>query len=99
MKLPLNVVTNDVDGMLSIEADVPGLSLNDLDVNVRGESVTISGKRSGVPFSHVIIIDQQRYDSSSIEALLVNGVLHLTFEKQLAQSSFSVAVTVISGSE
>lgn len=91
--LPLDVLSSDE--ALVIRANVPGLSPDDVDISIEGESLTIRGelKQSVVdkgewvmqelyhgPFRRVLTLNVP-IESDKAEALFKDGVLTLTLPK------------------
>lgn len=80
---------------LYAEAEVPGLSMNDLEIFVVGEELTIKGRRSAPADENVAYHRQERgsgefarvltlpvsVDADRVEATLRDGVLTLTLPK------------------
>lgn len=87
--------TTETDKQVKITAEVPGIDENDLDVSVRGDTITITGHKedsSGAKdqstrsaerrcsFERTMKLPYQ-VDSKNAEAILKNGVLTLTVPK------------------
>ena len=71
------IQASSVDDKLVYEIDVPGLKREELDVNVFGHRVTVTGKRRGRNIRYTANIPEG-YDISSLTAKLDSGVLTLT---------------------
>jgi HSP20 family molecular chaperone IbpA len=95
MKVPLNVVQNDVDGVLSLEIDIPGCTSADLALEMHDNVLRVLGKRGGVPFEERVKIDDKRYDVSTIDAVLQDGLLHVVFDAVAPVQPVVVTVTVV----
>ena len=94
------------DTSLFVEAEVPGLKLDHLDIYVDGHELTIKGNRGGIedrnvtfhrrergvgPFARIVHLPVE-VDSENVEASLQNGVLTVTLPK--AQSVLPRKITV-----
>jgi HSP20 family protein len=91
-RLPLDVYATDND--LIIEASVPGLSPDDVEITIEGEALTIKGERRP-PLENVdYVIQERRYgpfartltlnmpiQAEAAEAVFEKGVLTLTIPK------------------
>ncbi|MCG8407428.1 MAG: Hsp20/alpha crystallin family protein [Phycisphaerales bacterium] len=90
---PLNIWEDDE--RLFVEADVPGLTMNDIDIEVMGNELTIKGRREtpndeettyhrrerGMgEFARMITLPVN-IDPNNVEAVLKNGVLTVTLPK------------------
>ncbi|MBI2869669.1 MAG: Hsp20/alpha crystallin family protein [Chloroflexi bacterium] len=80
----------------TVRAEVPGLTMNEIDISLTGDTLTIKGERKapeGVkeeelsccevcygPFSRSITLTS-RIDRSKIEAMLENGILEIKLPK------------------
>ena len=86
------------DGKLYVEAELPGLKLDDLELYVDGNELTVKGQRQetreedasyhrrerGVgPFSRVIQLPVE-VDAENVDAALRNGILTITLPKAQA---------------
>lgn len=83
------------DKAFYLEAEVPGLLMNDLEIMVEGEDLTISGKRQSEPQEGTVCHRRERaegsfkrsirlaaqVDTDAVEASLKNGVLTVTLPK------------------
>ncbi len=90
---PINVWEDETN--LYVEADVPGLKMDDLEVLVEGNQLTLRGERkfeqrekanfyrceqTGYRFHRVITLPVE-IDADKVEARLHDGVLHITLPK------------------
>ena len=94
------------DNSIYIEMDVPGLTIEDLDVTIEKGKLRICGQRSAVDrpsgtFHEERVFGQfERYvalndwiDPTSIDASLRNGVLCIKFAKRPEQQRQKVTIT------
>ena len=94
------------DSSISIEMDVPGLTIEDLDVTIEKGKLRITGQRQpadrpGGAFHEERYFGQfERYvalsdwvDQNSIDASLQNGVLRIKFSKRPEQQRQKVTIT------
>lgn len=103
----LNVWTNE-DGAV-ITAELPGVSPEDLDVSVIGETLTLSGERKPDLIEEEVRYHRQergygkftrslelpfRVDAAQVEATFANGVLHLTLPRAEADKPKKIAIKV-----
>ncbi len=85
----------EYDECIRVEADVPGIRMDDLDIFVRGNELTLRGKwnptmeqvetwhrqeRPTGEFSRVVELSAN-VDAGKVEASLENGVLNVTLPK------------------
>jgi len=95
--LPAMNMWSDAEA-IHVEAEVPGLALEQLEVSVAGDRLTLSGERPEVlepgvaqhcreraagRFSRVVTLPYE-VESSQVEARLVNGVLSIDLPKAQA---------------
>ena len=73
--------------------DLPGVKRSDLDVSIVGRTVTVSGRRGEREFKHEYTIDRN-YDASSVDAVLEDGVLTVTFARRPETKSKKIDVKV-----
>ena len=103
----LNVWTNE-DGAI-ITAELPGVSPEDLDVSVIGETLTLSGERKPDLIEEDVRYHRQergcgkftrslelpfRVDATQVEATFDKGVLHLTLPRAEADKPKKIAIKV-----
>lgn len=103
----LNVWTNE-DGAI-ITAELPGVSPEDLDISVIGETLTLSGERKPDLIEEDVRYHRQergygkftrslelpfRVDATQVEATFDKGVLHLTLPRAEADKPKKIAIKV-----
>lgn len=102
---PPIAVWEDADAY-HVEAELPGLALEDIDVFVKDRELTISGKLRGVGGEGVTVHRNERpsgefkremrlplpLDPNRVEATLVNGVLSLDLPKAESAKGRKIAV-------
>lgn len=69
--------TTTSDGGLVTEVDLPGVLLENLNIDVEDDSLSISGHRNSKRFAFRLFLDK-KYDVATTEAKLEHGVLTLT---------------------
>ena len=94
------------DTKLCVETEVPGLKLDDLELYVDGNELTVKGQRQDVreegvsfhrrergvgPFSRVVRLPVE-VDADKVEATLRNGVLTITLPKAQSVLPHRIAV-------
>ena len=93
-EVPLNVWANDQSAVIT--AEVPGVEPASIAVNVLGDAVTISGKRStgadgAVTFTRTVHLPF-RVDAERTEARVVDGVLSVALHRPEAERPRTIAV-------
>lgn len=93
-EVPLNVWSNDQS--VVVVAEVPGVEPASIAVNVLGDAVTISGKRSTgadgeVTFTRTVHLPF-RVDADRTEARCVDGVLSVALHRPEAERPRTIAV-------
>jgi HSP20 family protein len=79
---------------LTISIDLPGVKRSDLDVQVVGQQLTVSGKaRGNRTFKQSWAINRE-YDPTTVAAKLEDGVLTVSFEKREEAKSKAIKVEV-----
>jgi HSP20 family protein len=101
----INVWTND-DGAV-VEAKLPGINPQEIDISIEAESVTIAGKRDSVELeeNEKFLRRERRHgkfnrtfqlpfivNADAVEATYENGVLHLTLPRSEADKPKKIAV-------
>lgn len=86
---PINVWGDDQ--RLVISAEVPGADPTSLNVNVLGDTLTISGTTDGVAFSRALQLPY-RIDGERTEARSRDGVLTVTLHRPEADKPRSITV-------
>jgi len=76
---------------MTISIDLPGVKSADLTVKTKGQYVDVTGTCRGNSIERSFELSQD-YDPSSIDALLEDGVLTLTFKKSSQSSSKTVNI-------
>jgi HSP20 family protein len=83
------------DAALFVEAELPGLRLEDIEILVQAEELTIKGRREPATTDNERVHRRERFvgefersvtlptpiDAEKVEASLLNGVLHLRLPK------------------
>jgi HSP20 family protein len=102
---PINVYASDNEAVIS--AELPGVQADQLDISVRGETVTLSGSREAeTDPSKVSFHRQERFsgqfsrsvelpfgvDATKVKAQLRNGVLTLTLPRAEADKPRRIAI-------
>lgn len=87
---PINVWGDDQRVVIS--AEVPGADPASLNVNVLGDTLTISGTTDGVAFSRALQLPY-RIDGERTEARSRDGVLTVTLHRPEADKPRSIAVS------
>lgn len=91
---------------LYVEAEVPGMSMDDLDVHITGNDLTIKGERKGMAGENLTYHRQERgtgafsrsinlpleVNPDKVEAVLKDGVLTITLPKSAAARSRKITV-------
>jgi HSP20 family protein len=103
----MNVWTNE-DGVL-ITAEIPGVSVEDIDISVIGETLTLSGERKPDLVEEDVRYHRQergygkftrslelpfRVDANAVEATFENGVLHITLPRAEVDKPKKISVKV-----
>lgn len=88
-----NSSSNVVDNKLVIEVDVPGVSLDGLDVQVIVGHVKIVGKRVGVPFEYRVAFDDRKWNAKTCKAELISGALCLVFDANDETGPIKISVS------
>lgn len=103
----MNVWTND-EGLI-ITAELPGVSPEDINVSVVGETLTLTGERKPDLVEEDVRYHRQergygkftrslelpfRVDAEHVEATFVNGVLHINLPRAEADKPKKIAVKV-----
>jgi HSP20 family protein len=104
---PVHVNINESDDMLAVQAEVPGFSPNELEINIEARRLTISGKKeSREERKKGKTIYQERcsneilrvvdlpaeVDAKKATATLKNGILELTLPKAAQAKSTRVEI-------
>lgn len=93
------------DNSIYIELDVPGLTIDDLDVSLEKGKIRISGQRRSVDRQHGAFHEERQFgeferyialadwvDPNSIDASLRNGILSIKFAKRPEQMRQKIAI-------
>lgn len=70
-------VTSNSDGCV-ISIDLPGVQKDNIDAQIEGNVLDVSGKRENKNFSYRRVIDK-KYDASTVSAKYTDGVLSFSF--------------------
>ena len=101
----LNLIEND--DLLYVEAELPGVEMDDIEVTVADSTLTISGSRSLSAPDNATAIRRERgdlvferslglpvqVDVDAVEASMTNGILRITLPKANASRTRRIAVT------
>ena len=101
---PLNLWESDEN--LTVEAELPGIALSDVDVQVVGNELTIKGRSPEVHMTNVTYHREERHSggfartvklpqevkSENVQAVLKNGLLTITLPKSDVSRAHRVAV-------
>ena len=96
------------DNQLVLEAELPGLKLEDLEITVKGDELELAGQRELTVGEKTKVYRQERavgsfkrrltlpfdVDSAKAEAVLEHGVLRLVLPKAESAKPRKIAVTV-----
>ena len=103
----MNVWTNEED--MIITAELPGVSVEDIDISVIGETLTLTGERKPDLIEEEVRYHRQergygkftrslelpfRVDANEVEASFDKGVLHITLPRSEADKPKKIAVKV-----
>jgi len=101
------------DNAFHLEAIVPGVGADDLDISVVGNRVTLKGKRAEPEHPDATVLRREwgevefersfelplDVDNQSVEAQLENGLLALTLPKAPAHKARKVEVKALTGNK
>ena len=85
--------TETTDRGLNLSIDLPGVKATDLNVQVVGNDVKVSGKVRGADFDYAYRLSKD-YDPDTAEAVLECGVLTLYFQKSKRDGGRRIEVKV-----
>ena len=94
---------------LHVEAELPGLSIDDIVLTVLGDELTLSGERTSAPVEDSTLLHQERRSGTferriqlpfevqgdAVTAELLQGVLHVTLPKSEAVKPRRVPVRAV----
>lgn len=83
----------EVEGVYSLEVDLPGVSRDDLSVVVRDGTVEVRGRRGGRDVEASLGLPDDA-DAATVRARLADGVLHLTVGRRPDPAAAGVTVKV-----
>lgn len=93
---PVSWRTKQHKDRIELSIDVPGVRADDLDVQLDGTVLRVSGKRfdSGLKVEHTYAVDGSTYDPQTSEAFLDSGVLTVVVKRHVNRTSKTIKVTV-----
>ena len=105
-RYPLLNVWTSVDGLM-VEADMPGVDPNEVDVSVMGDQLTISGKVNAMPHAENVVVHRRerphgdfsrslklpfRVDNQNVSAQFQNGILRVKLPRSEAEKPRKITV-------
>lgn len=82
-----------VDEVLNLSVDLPGLKSKDLNVQITGREIKVSGKIREEEFKYTYKLSKD-YDPETVDAKLEDGVLTLKFAKTKTAASRTIDVKI-----
>jgi HSP20 family molecular chaperone IbpA len=79
------------DNKLIVSVDLPGVKQKDIDIQMTGQNLSISGTLRGEKFKYSYLISRE-YNPETIDAILEDGVLELSFEKFASESPKKIEI-------
>jgi len=79
------------DNKIIVSLDLPGVKQKDIDIQMSGQSLLVTGTLRGEKFKYTYLLSRE-YNPDTIDALLEDGVLELSFEKYASESPKKIQI-------